>query len=546
MLNQVFRQLRIVIHKESSPESSDLLLLEKLIETDEFFDRHNSTDIKTLMGYSMNFYGIGKDKNKLGMFVYSLATETVKKDKSVIKVGLRWSPQFIQKIDDTLKKDKDLLLFHFKYHSKTFDSYFNIIPKEFWDDKSFIISLSEFRISKMTIYNSISKQLKEDIEVVIHLLNIEVYRQLSLKVQKNHRVLKKLMKKNSKIYFQFPKNIQKEKDIILLSLKYNSYQRSNYEEKKIFERNISLHSNDENFIKSIILYDGSLLKFVNERFQNDKKIVMLAMKSNMKANKYLKNFELNENDYQQIIRNDSRNFYKYQNQIKDVKKFIIDSIEDHPSIIKSLSKSFYTQEFIHECVKKNGACLSGFNVSYFELTEDILLASVKSYKKSKLPHPLKFLNKLNEEIAFESIRRYPPSFMYLKELKLNCNIAFEACKLDKNNFHHLNSQLLQNELLMMKLMKELGVGAFYYDRFIHKNREYALCAIENNPSRFIFTSQQFKDDEQIAQLAMKKRDNYKHLSQRLKSNIEFQLKYFGYFKIFTEITILFDVSFCFQ
>ena len=188
-------------------------------------------------------------------------------------------------------------------------------------------------------------------------------------------------------------------------------------------------------------------------------------------------------DYEtKVLERSPKNILDYISiELQNNKNIVLFAIKNNSAALEFASSKLQNdKEVVIESVKQNGMLLR-FASKNLQKDKEIVLIAVKNYGFA-LRYASRALQK-NKTIVLAAIKSSPHSLQFANSLlQNNKNIVFEAVKQDGTSLQYASSILQNNKKIIVKAIEEDILALLYISKKIKNNDKIILKAIKNKDS----------------------------------------------------------------
>ena len=309
-----------------------------------------------------------------------------------------------------------------------------------------------------------------------------------------------LVSENPSILEFLHNELQNDKDIVLAAL--HSKEPSNrtvYNHPQIKSPELL---RDKEIVLAIIQkgWNPLILKDVGQTLQDDKEVVMAAIK----MNKY------------------NHSIFKYaSDNLKDDREVVLAAIENDREALDSASEKLkHDRDIVLKAVKSNGSALSTVG-DEFKNDREIVVAAVENWQHAIQYSSQELQN--DRDLGLMAVQKNGYALMSMSEkLKNDKEIVMAAMK-DIGRLEHASDALKNDKEVVMEAVKTCGHNLEFASDTLRNDKEVVLTALNgNHEDEFYlplkYASEELKNDEDVALTAVKLDGlALKHVGTRLKN-----------------------------
>ena len=296
--------------------------------------------------------------------------------------------------------------------------------------------------------------------------------------------------------------------------------------------------------------DASTIHFIPHDIKYRHNIVLAALHKNAEIYQYLSDKEKDDDNIIQFVLKNAINMIRYMpERIKQDESITLDVFINNIELVKGFDIS---QEYAHKLISKNGNIIRKLNIGFHNNKSMIMsamntnktayfIASRRLREDSKIMlhtvriNPIMFKHfelfiDENRQIYTTKFPKTYENIAYLvsnvddqehdniiMDLKQIVNVAVST--LGDNIKYIIDTQLMYDELKLLAVKNDGLMLRYFYDDF---DENLLTCAINQNPLAIEYASDELKDNEFYARLALEKGYSgvYKLLGANMKSSFD--------------------------
>ena len=303
-------------------------------------------------------------------------------------------------------------------------------------------------------------------------------------------VLQSVCKKSKNIYLA-SKELQNNKDILLIIVKYNSCGYKYVPEHLKYDKDIILE-----VIKKNNNQYKNIYKNLPDNLKADKQIILEVIKINIELLYYAPFVIINDYDIiMEAININPFNGLKYASeQLKD----------NYDIVLKAVEKNGYALQFASNKLKDN------FNIVYTALTKGKSSKCCFKYASNKL--------KGNKDIVHVAILEHYSNLKYASyQIKNDSEFILKNFKNLRYNIINVSFKLKNNYNFIMEVIKQNGHNILYTSSDLKNNKEIILEALNTDYIYYNHASNELKNDIDIILKALSKANNDRYYNNFINS-----------------------------
>jgi len=339
-------------------------------------------------------------KQKSNLRDIDFPNDNLRNDKLFVLMAVNYSSLYYKKISNELKYDKDII---FNAAMTNNNNFFQYIPTEYKSDKEFM----KFYINISSIYfKYASNELKNDEELINFAINSQnslnceiILHYLNNSYKDNEDFVKMILNKNIGCFRFISNRLQNKKEIIMLCIEKLKLSTNKFN--NILQYLNDINRNDKEIILPLINMNGSHIEYISKNLELDNDIVYTAIKNDPDAHIFIHKSFFNNKDFILLCLhdNDYHDHLKYMNflsslndKFKDDKDIVIGSIKKCcKNIFYCSNRLLNDKDVILTALNSHYCCYYNNKYDYIKLLSNII-------NKSKLKNDPDILNQLSNKL----------------------------------------------------------------------------------------------------------------------------------------------------